>query len=93
MSELSLQEALQRFLKHSRLKSGVQSAQIEDIWESIMGKTIAQYTDSIKIAGNKLLINTSVAPLKTELVYQKEIIMRRVNEELGEAIIKEVIVL
>jgi hypothetical protein len=74
------------------LKSGIQSVQIEEIWEEIMGKTIAQYTDSIKIIGNKLLINTSVAPLKTELLYQKEIILKRVNEALGETLIKEVVI-
>lgn len=92
MGEISLQEAMQQFLKKSRLKSGVQAAQIEDVWEKIMGNTIAKYTDNIKIIGHTLFISSSVAPLKNELMYQKDIIIERVNEALGEKLIKEVVV-
>jgi hypothetical protein len=92
MGELSIQDAMQQFLKHSRLKTGIQAVQIEALWEEIMGKTIAKYTDKIQIIGNTLFITSTVAPLKNELLYQKEKIIERVNESLGEKIIKEVIV-
>ncbi len=92
MAELSLGEALKQFLSQSRLKGSMQALQIEDAWEQIMGKTIAKYTDSIRIQGNTLIIHTSVAPLKQELSYQKDKILQRVNEALGEKIIKEVMI-
>ena len=92
MAELSLQEAMQEFLKNSRLKTGVQAVQIEDVWEELMGKTIAKYTDSIKIIGQTLYISSTVAPLKNELLYQKDMIVQRVNEALGDDIIKEVVI-
>ena len=57
-----------------------------------MGRTIAYYTDKIQIINNTLLITTSVAPLKSELIYQREKIIERVNEELGEKVISEVVV-
>lgn len=66
--------------------------QIEDIWEEIMGKTIARYTDKIQIIGDKLIISTSVAPLKNELTYQKDKIKQRVNEALKEIVIKEIFI-
>ncbi len=92
MGEISLQDAMQHFLKHSRLKTGIQAVRIEALWEEIMGKTIAKYTDKIQIIGNTLFITSTVAPLKNELLYQKEKIIERVNESLGEKIIKEVVV-
>jgi hypothetical protein len=92
MAELSLQEAMQQFLKQSRLKTGIQAVQIEEVWEKIMGVTISKYTDSIKIIGQTLFITTTVAPLKNELLYQKDIIITRVNEALGENVIKEVVI-
>jgi hypothetical protein len=92
MGEVSLQEAMQEFLKKSRLKNGIQALQIEDVWEKIMGVTIAKYTDSIKIIGHTLFITSSVAPLKNELLYQKDTIVQRVNEALGEDLIKEVVI-
>ncbi len=92
MGEYSLGDAIQQFLKKSRLKGSVQALQITDVWEKIMGKTVARYTESIKIYGDKLYITTSVAPLKQELLFQREHIISRVNEELGEKTIREVII-
>ena len=92
MGEFSMGEALKQFLNQSRLKGSLQALQIEDVWEQIMGKTIARYTDKIRIHGSTLYISSSVAPLKQELLYQKEKIIQRVNEALGEQVIKEVVI-
>lgn len=92
MGEYSLGEAIKEFLSKSKLKSYVQAIKIEEVWEQIMGKTIAKYTDKIVIQGDKLIITTYVAPLKQELVYQKETIILRVNEALGEKVVKEVVI-
>lgn len=91
-SEISLQKALQQFLQKSRLKEGIRSLQIEEVWEAVMGKTIARYTDKIQVVQHTLFIHTSVAPLRNELVYQKHAIRDRVNEALGEQVIREVVV-
>lgn len=85
-------DAIQQFLKKSPLRSGIQALQIREVWEQIMGKTIANYTDEIKIYNGKLLISTQVAPLKNELMYQREKIRERVNEVLGAGTITEVII-
>ena len=92
MSEISLGDALKEFLKQSKLKNGIQALQVQDAWEKIMGKTIAKYTDKIEIINSTLFISSKVAPLKNELLYQKEKIIERVNDALGEVIIKEVVI-
>ncbi|MCZ2460487.1 MAG: DUF721 domain-containing protein [Chitinophagales bacterium] len=92
MGQFSLSDAIQQFLDQSRIKGDIQAMQIEEIWEQIMGKTIARYTEKLQIIGDKLIITTSVAPLKSELLYQKEKIRSRVNEAFGKKIIEEVIV-
>jgi hypothetical protein len=92
MGEFSMQDALRKFLNQSRLKGDVQALQIEEIWEKLMGKTISKYTDSIKIIHQTLFITTNVAPLKNELLFQKDNIIKRVNEALGENVIKEVVI-
>ncbi|UEG49402.1 DUF721 domain-containing protein [Ferruginibacter lapsinanis] len=92
MGEYSMQDAMKEFLKKSRLKGGIQALQIEDVWEQIMGKTIAKYTEKIQIINQTLFVSTSVAPLKNELLYQKEKIIERVNEALGDKVIKEVVI-
>lgn len=92
MSEYSIGDALQKFLDESKIRGSIQALQIEDAWEAIMGKTIARYTDNIKIINDTLFITTHVAPLKQELLFQKEKIKLRVNEALGKKVINEIIV-
>lgn len=92
MGELSFQDAMQQFLKQSRLKSGIQAVRIEALWEEIMGKTIAKYTEKIQIINTTLFVTTNVAPLKNELLYQKEKIIERVNEMMGEVVVKDVVI-
>ena len=92
MGEYSIGDAIEKFLEQSRIKGSIQALQIGDVWEEIMGKTIARYTEEIKIINDTLFITTHVAPLKQELIFQKEKIKLRVNEALGKKVIKEIIV-
>ncbi len=92
MSEMSIGDALKAFLKKSKLKTGIQALQIEQVWENMMGKTVAKYTDKIQIVNQTLFIRTNVGPLRQELMYQKEKIIERVNDALGEKVIKDVVI-
>jgi len=92
MGEYSLGDALKKFLNQSQIKGSIQALQIEEVWEQIMGKTVARYTDKIQIHGSTLYVNTTIAPLRQELMYQKDKIVQRVNEALGEKVIKEVVI-
>lgn len=92
MSELTIGEAIQKFLNKSQLKNGIRALQIEELWEQIMGKTIAKYTDKVQVINHTLFIRTHVGPLKQELLYQKKKIIERVNEAMGEPMIREVVI-
>jgi hypothetical protein len=92
MATFKIGDALKQFVQGSRLKNGIQSAQIEAVWLEIMGVTISKYTDKIYIFNQKLFIETSVGPLKNELGFQKIQIIERVNEKMGANTISEVII-
>ena len=79
-------------MNQSRLKPKIQALRIEEIWEELMGKTVSKYTDTIKISGQTLFITSSVAPLKNELLFQRETIIQRVNEAFGEKVIQAVVI-
>ena len=89
---LHIGDALKQFLDKSKLKNGVRAVQIESIWEEVMGKTIAKHTDKIEIIQQTLFIHTAVGSLKQELVYQKDKIIERINEAMGEPVIKQVVI-
>ena len=92
MGEYSIGEAIKNMVNKSSLRNGVRAVQIEEVWENVMGKTIAKYTDKIKIINHTLFISTNVGPLKKELMYQKPQILQRVNEAFGEKIISQVVI-
>lgn len=92
MGEYNMRDAIQKFLKSSRLAGDIQALRIEEVWETMMGKTISKYTDKIKIVHKTLYITTTVAPLKQELLYQKELIKQRVNDALGAGTITDVVI-
>ncbi len=92
MGQYKMSDAIKQFLQQSRIKGDIQALQIEDVWENVMGKTIARYTDQLRVINRTLFITTHVAPLKQELMYQKEKIKLRVNEALGEKVIDEIVI-
>jgi len=92
MGEYSIKNAIQQYLDKSRIKGDIQAMQIQDAWEEIMGKTIARYTDKLQIIGESLIITTHVAPLKQELIYQKDKIIERINEAMGEKVLTNVVI-
>lgn len=92
MTEFHIGDAIKGFVNKSPLRNGILAVQIEEIWETLMGKTIAKYTDKIQIIQQKLFIQTAVGPLKNELLFQKPQIIERINEAFGETVITEVII-
>jgi hypothetical protein len=92
MSELNFGDAMRQYLEKSKIKTGVQALQIKEAWETIMGKTIARYTEKILVVNKTLMVYTTVGPLRQELIYQKPKIIERVNELLGPGTIKDVVI-
>lgn len=92
MGEMNFGDAMKSFIERSRMKNGVKALQITDVWEDIMGKTVAKYTHKIELVNTTLFVHTHVAPLRNELMYQKEQIAKRVNEAMGAGTVKEVVI-
>lgn len=92
MPTYHIAEALNQVLAKSKLKNGLRAAAINEVWEKIMGATIAKYTHKIEIIHQKLFITTHIGALKNELHFQKELIKKRLNEEFGDEVIKEVVI-
>lgn len=92
MSETSLGDALRAYLRHSPFRQQMNEYRVQALWEKEMGGAISRYTDSVKLIGSRLIITTSVAPLKQELSFSREKILQRMNEALGERLVEEVII-
>jgi len=92
MGTYHIGDALKQVVNKSRLKNGLRAAQIEEIWEAVMGKTIAKYTQKLEIINQTLFVTTPVAALKNELHFQKDLIIQRLNENFGEKVISTIVI-
>ncbi len=91
-NDLSLQDAMKDMIQELRIGPQLSETRVKSLWEELMGKTISTYTSNIAVRKNVLYLTILSAPLKQELSYAKDKIKLRLNEELGEDFIREVVI-
>lgn len=91
-NEESLGDVIKRLISSRNWQAKIRQESVVGYWAEIMGTRIAQKTEKIYLRKNTLVIVFSSASLKNEMLYLKDKIMNRLNEELGEEVIKEVII-
>lgn len=92
MAMISIGDSLNSFLKSAKWQNKINEIRIKTEWEQIMGATIARYTREVKLKDGILIIATDVAPLKQELQFGKEQIIKNVNEYFKDKVVKEVVI-
>jgi predicted nucleic acid-binding Zn ribbon protein len=91
-NQKTLKDAINAMLDAYKLKGGILQSRINNKWADMMGPMIASHTKEIKIIGSTLYIYVDSAPLKQELMMARAKIVQRINEEMNENLVKEVIV-
>ena len=91
-NEISLKDAIALLLQNNNLKGKVAETRLLNSWEKIVGKLIANHTTKLFINRSTLFLYLDNAALKNELSYSREKIIKMLNEEAGEELIKEVVI-
>lgn len=92
MAEYSIGEAIKKMLQESHWKQRYLATKLKQDWEELMGTTVAKHTKGLDLQNGILTIFTDVAPLKHELSYNKNLLIAKLNQHLGETVVKEVVV-
>ncbi|HNV99877.1 MAG TPA: DUF721 domain-containing protein [Chitinophagales bacterium] len=85
-------DAIKQLFHSYHLDDKVAEVRIREMWGTIMGAPVKRYTGEIRFNKGVLLIYLQSSPLKQDLQYSKDTIIRRINEELGENIVREVVI-
>ena len=91
-SEERLSDTIGDFINQDKIKPKYFQTSIISVWKELMGEMVAGYTSSIKVSGNKLILVITSGPLKHELAYNKDKLIQKINERMGEDYIKEIII-
>ncbi|WP_299103871.1 DUF721 domain-containing protein [uncultured Tenacibaculum sp.] len=84
----SIKDLMGSFIQENNLKKGFQKIHIEEAWEKLMGAGVASYTSEVKLQNGTLIVRLSSSVLREELSYGKEKIINMLNHEMGEDLVK-----
>ena len=85
-----VKNVIDKILLNKKLNNGLLEIKIKDAWKNVMGKNVNTYTTNIKLNKQIIFVKLSSAPLKNELVYRSDTIIKLLNNELGQEKIKEI---
>lgn len=84
-------DILKEIIQANKLQPGINQVAVGDAWKSLMGNGVNNYTRKITLKGSTLYVELTSAVLRQELSYGKDKIIKMINEELGQEVVKEVI--
>jgi len=87
----TISEVLGELIDQKKIKIGITRVRVEQAWKTTMGASVSQYTRGVNFRGSTLFVNLNSAPLREELSYEKEKILRHLNEALGGEIISKLV--
>ena len=87
---VSVKNVIDKILLNKKLNHGLLELRIKDAWKNVMGKNVNTYTTNIKLNKEIIFVKLSSAPLKNELVYRADTIVKLLNNELGKEKIKKI---
>ncbi|SFZ93298.1 Protein of unknown function [Flaviramulus basaltis] len=88
---ISISDALKEFVETNKLEKGLNKVNVADAWANLMGNGVNNYTTAVNLERETLYIQLSSSVLREELSYGKQKIINMLNEELGQEIIKKLI--
>lgn len=88
---ITIKEALEDLVREYRLGTGLKEASVIRMWEGITGKAITTRTKRIYIKEGVMHVHLSSAVVKNELMMLRATLIRRVNEQAGEEVIREIV--
>jgi len=76
--------AFRNFLKNEKIDSKYREKLLVESWETLMGKPIASRTSNIYINNKVLIVKLTSAPLKQELINNKEKVQELLEKDFGD---------
>ena len=83
-------KSLKESLKKAGLYQGVKSIKILELWPKVVGEKIANNTEANDIKNGTLFVEVSNSTWRQELQFQKKDIIKKLNKEIKEKIVREI---
>ena len=88
---VTIGKALDKMLKKMKIAKTVHQWEAVTLWQSTVGKTIANHTRAEKVAFGKLYISVDSPSWRNELLFHKNELLEKINSKLKGVKIKEIV--
>ncbi len=85
-----ISEVLGDIISQKHIRVGIDKIKIQEAWKIVMGKNIEKYTSDVRYKKGVLSIKLKSSVLKEELFFEKEKVIKLLNENLGKKYIQEI---
>lgn len=87
-----LKDLLKNFLDDVPYRKRLKRGMILSLWDETVGEAIAEQAENVRFEHGKLVINVKNPAWRQEIHMKRFSIAKQLNEQVGEKIIKEIIV-
>lgn len=88
---LQIGQIIQNMIDATGLRPELERRTAVNIWPDVVGKHLASYTGRIYVKEDVLHVHISSAVIKEELGYAREQLVDKINQAVGEDVIKQII--
>ena len=82
-------DVMRKVLSNSPLGTKLKEYQVVSLWNKLLGPSIAKHTSSIFVKNRVLYVTLDSSVMRQELHYGKSKIITMINEQLGEELVKD----
>lgn len=87
----SIGDILRRYLRQESLESPLNEQRLLDAWPRVLGPSMAKYTKDLSIKNQILYVKLSSSVLRQELMMGRELLVKKLNQEVGANVITNII--
>lgn len=87
----SISEVLEEILKNQKLNKGLFEHRIKGLWSQVLGPSVARVTRQIYVDNGVLYVYLNSSVIRGELLMLKDKIIKRLNDAVGEEVLRDVV--
>ncbi len=87
---LNLDEVVRMCVRENGLETPLLQTRLVDAWEQVAGDVVARYTEEKFIRNQTLFVKISSPALRSDLLMMREMLVDRLNKEVGTRVISDI---
>ena len=90
-NQQSIGIVIKKLLKDQKLEGRLKELDVLELSKELLGKNLMKYINDLSVKNGTLIIKVRSAAVRNELSYQKSGIIKQINKQVGNKILKEII--